>query len=105
VSSATRPSLRSKVVLSVHFYEAKIFEIVRVSYLLTNTKAVVAECGRIPWWIRACVRRIHGWPYEGLVDACEKLVRDVNERQALAQRGYRIFAGRREEKFLATTSG
>ena len=35
---------RSKIVLNVHFYSAKIFETVRVSYLLANSKAVVSEC-------------------------------------------------------------
>jgi hypothetical protein len=35
---------RSKVVLNMHYYEANIFELVRVSYLLANRKAVVAEC-------------------------------------------------------------
>ena len=35
---------RSKVVLNLHFYEQKLFEIVRVSYLLANSKAVVTEC-------------------------------------------------------------
>ena len=46
VYGAARDSLiaRAKVVLNLHFYEASIFEIVRVSYLLANRKAVVAEC-------------------------------------------------------------
>ena len=96
---------RSKLVLNVHFYEAKIFEIVRVSYLLTNTKAVVAECGPDTVVEPELREAIRGVAYEGLVDACEKLVRDANERQALAQRGYRIFAGRREEKILADNLG
>ena len=36
---------RSKVVLNMHLYEARIFEVARVSYLLANAKAVVSECG------------------------------------------------------------
>jgi hypothetical protein len=36
---------RAKVVLNMHYYDARVFEIVRVSYLLSNEKAVVAECG------------------------------------------------------------
>jgi hypothetical protein len=34
---------RSKIVLSMHYYEPAAFEIVRVAYLLANAKAVVAE--------------------------------------------------------------
>jgi SAM-dependent methyltransferase len=36
---------RSKVVLNIHFYETKIFEIVRINYLLTNGVHVVSEEG------------------------------------------------------------
>ena len=36
---------RSKVVLNVHHYPTQIFEVVRVFYLMTNSKAVVAEVG------------------------------------------------------------
>ena len=35
---------RSKIILNLHYYEAKLFEIVRVSYLLANSKAIVTEC-------------------------------------------------------------
>src|SRR2546423_15432103 len=34
---------RAKVVLNIHFFETKIFELARVSYLLSNRKAVVSE--------------------------------------------------------------
>ncbi|MBV5325149.1 MAG: hypothetical protein J0626_07710, partial [Rhodospirillaceae bacterium] len=34
---------RAKLVLSLHKHEAQVFEVVRVSYLLANRKAVVAE--------------------------------------------------------------
>jgi SAM-dependent methyltransferase len=96
---------RAKVVLSVHFYEAKIFEIVRAAYLLTNTKAVVAECGPDTLVEPELRDAIRGVPYEGLVDACEKLVRDASERSALAERGRKIFAARPEESILAESLG
>ena len=96
---------RAKVVLSVHFYEAKIFEIVRTAYLLTNAKAVVAECGPDTSSEPDLHEAICGVPYEGLVGACEELVRDTNKRDALAERGRRIFAARREEKILADCLG
>jgi SAM-dependent methyltransferase len=92
---------RAKIVLSVHFYEAKIFEIVRAAYLLSNAKAVVAECGT-DTSVEADLRdAICAVPYEGLVDACLELVHDTAKRQALGQRGQKVFASRREEKFLA----
>ena len=39
---------RSKIVINVHYWEAKIFEIARVSYLLANRRAVVSERGADP---------------------------------------------------------
>ncbi len=37
---------RAKIVSNVHYYESKVFEIVRVSYLLANHKCVVSEVGQ-----------------------------------------------------------
>ncbi|HEX4648710.1 MAG TPA: methyltransferase domain-containing protein [Steroidobacteraceae bacterium] len=91
----------ARVVLSVHYYPAKIFETVRVSYLLANAKAVVAECGPdtfVEEDLREAVRAV---PYEGLVDACVELVRDGASRTALGERARQIFARRTEEGILA----
>ena len=35
---------RCKVVLNIHFYETRVFEFVRIAYLLANSKAGVSEC-------------------------------------------------------------
>ena len=100
-----RAIARAKVVLNMHFYEAKIFEIVRVAYLLTNGKAVVAEAGP-DTDIEADLREtVCGVPYDGLVDACVELVRDEARRAALGERARRVFARRREEDILAGALG
>ncbi|HUN71587.1 MAG TPA: methyltransferase domain-containing protein [Steroidobacteraceae bacterium] len=95
---------RAKVVLCLHYYEAKVFEIVRVAYLLSNEKAVVAEWSAEPAEhsehsdVREALCAV---PYEGLVEACVALARDPARRQALGQRARRIFSLRREEDILA----
>ncbi|GHU31235.1 hypothetical protein AGMMS50256_19400 [Betaproteobacteria bacterium] len=92
---------RAKVVLNMHYYDACVFEIVRVSYLLSNEKAVVAECGAtttIEPDIRDAVRAV---PYDRLVDACAELVADAQLRANLARRGFEIFARRDEKAILA----
>ncbi|GHU06187.1 hypothetical protein FACS1894158_11870 [Betaproteobacteria bacterium] len=94
---------RAKVVLNMHYYDACVFEIVRVSYLLSNEKAVVAECGAtttIEPDIRDAVRAV---PYERLVDACAELVADAQLRANLARRGFEIFTRRDEKAILAAT--
>ena len=94
---------RAKVVLNLHYYESKVFEIVRVSYLLANSKAVVAECG-VDTEVETDIRQaICGVAYDELVPACERLVADLPARRALGERGYAIFAERRAEQFLHAT--
>ncbi len=96
---------RAKVVLNVHYYEAKIFEVVRVSYLLTNGKAVVAEVEpetSIEPELRAAVC---GVPFARLINACQELVRDPAKRRAQGDRGQALFASRSEAAFLAEALG
>lgn len=78
---------RSKVVVNLHFYESQLFEIVRVSYLLANHKAVVCECDantEMPADLRSGVRLA---AYDDLPDACEELVRDAELRQRYEEAG------------------
>ena len=96
-----RAIARAKVVLIVHYYEAKIFEIVRAAYLLSNRKAVVAEGGTDTFVEPELREALCAVPYDQLVDACVELVRDQARRSALEERGQRLFALRREEDVLA----
>ncbi len=102
VYGAERDALiaRAKVVLNLHFYEASIFEVVRVSYLLANRKAVVAECHgatEVDPDLREAVRLA---PYEGLVQACVDLCRDDRARAELEARGHAAMVARREADYL-----
>lgn len=86
---------RSKVVLNVHFYEDKIHESVRTSYLLANAKAVVSECDaqtEIDDAVRAALVAV---PYDALVTECVALVRDDARRERVerqALEGFRNFS-------------
>jgi SAM-dependent methyltransferase len=96
-----RAIARARIVLNMHFYEAKIFEIVRVAYLLNNARAVVAECGPGTTIEPDLRDSILGVPYGELVGACLQLVSDPERRRSLAAAGHRQFARRREEDLLA----
>lgn len=48
---------------------------------------------------------VYGVPYDRLVDACIKLVRDRAQRAALEERAWRVFARRQEEDILAAALG
>lgn len=107
VYGAERDALiaRAKVILNLHYYDSSIFEIVRVSYLLANQKAVVAEYHPgtdIDPELREAVRAV---PYEGLIETCQSLVFDEGARAELEARGHRIFSALREEDILGGILG
>jgi hypothetical protein len=96
---------RAKVVLNMHYYDANIFETVRVAYLLANEKAVVAECNpttALEADIREAVRAV---PYDALIETCAELVADADVRRKLAHQGFEIFSKRDEGEILAKALG
>ncbi|ORW33329.1 hypothetical protein AWB91_09420 [Mycobacterium paraense] len=91
---------RSKVVLNMHYWEAKIFAIVRVSYLLANRRAVVCEQSADPALERDLQSGIVFADYDELADRCVELVGDERARRALAERGYQAFSARDQVAIL-----
>ena len=65
---------RSKVVLNHHYYEAQIFEIIRVFYLLTNSVAVVGEVNKTTSIDSIYQDGIYASQYEDLISDCVELV-------------------------------
>ena len=91
---------RSRIVLNTHFYDSKLFEIVRVSYLLANSKAVVTECSS-PEEIEADLRdAVLPVPYETIVAGCQALLQNAEKRRQLEQEGFRLFSQRSETAIL-----
>ncbi len=91
---------RAKVIINIHFYASSIFEIVRISYLLANHKAVVAECNdntEIADDLRTAVALV---PYDKLVETCIKLVNNDEKRQLLEKNGFESFSLRNEIDIL-----
>ncbi len=91
---------RSKIVLNIHYWEAKIFEIARVSYLLANRRAVVSERGADPTLERDLESGIAFADYDELVDRCVELLGDERARRELAERGYQAFSARDQAAIL-----
>lgn len=67
---------RSKVILNHHYYDSQIFEIVRVFYLLTNAKPVVAEVNPETVIEDRFREGVVATPYDQLIDTVCNLVRD-----------------------------
>ena len=91
---------RSKIVLNIHYWEAKIFEITRVSYLLANRRAVVSERGADPTLERDVESGVAFADYDGLVDRCVELLGDERARRELAEQGYQAFSARSQAAIL-----
>lgn len=91
---------RAKVIINIHFYESSIFEIVRISYLLANHKAVVAECNKDTEIAEDLKTAVALAPYDKLVETCIELVNNDEKRQLLEKNGFENFSLRKEVNIL-----
>jgi glycosyltransferase involved in cell wall biosynthesis len=93
---------RAKVVINMHWddFTARVFQIVRVSYLLANKRAVVSERGANRDDERDLESGIAYADYDELVDRCVELVGDERARRELAERGYQAFSARSQAEIL-----
>jgi len=92
---------RSKIVVNINLYEqCKIFEIVRVSYLLANRKAVVADIAPDAYIEQDMRSAIRITTPQQLVGDCVKLVTDDGARAALEEAGFAAIERRDIRKVL-----
>jgi hypothetical protein len=85
---------RAKVVLNLNLYPGRVFEVVRVSYLLANSKAVVSNLyadSDIEPDMRQAVEFV---PTDQIVPTCVRLVNDRGARHALERRGLNAIRSR-----------
>jgi hypothetical protein len=91
---------RSKIVLNLHFHEARVFEIVRVSYLLANRKCVVSETGLDRRYEQRFQTGIAFAPYDELADVCMRLLHKPEECGTLARLGFARMSSLSQKEFL-----
>ncbi len=99
---------RAKIIINIHFYDASILEIVRISYLLANHKAVVAECNEDTEFAEDLKTAVALVPYDHLIETCIELVHNNEQRQLLEKNGFECFSLRHEadilQKVLSTSN-
>lgn len=102
VYGRTRDALisRAKVVINIHQVEGRVIEMVRVSYLLANRKAVVTEGSAGMDAFPGLEGALHCTPLDGLAGACELLVKDNARRRALELAGHRWISARRQSEYF-----
>lgn len=92
---------RSRIVLNMHYFEAKVFEAVRVTYLLANRRFVVSERGSDPAEAAEYAAGVVFSDYEALADTCERYLAQAAERQRIAEAGFLLMQQRPIEALLA----
>jgi hypothetical protein len=93
---------QSKIILNINKYDrTKIFEIVRVSYLMANKKAVLSDKSTeltIESDLTDSVRMVNE---DSIVDECSNLLVNNNERKLLEERGYEAIIKRDIREILS----
>ncbi|MCK9187595.1 glycosyltransferase [Acidithiobacillus sp.] len=90
---------RSKVVVNIHYYDAKIFEQVRACYLLSNALFLLSESGSDPIetefseGVRFC-------SYEQIIDVALEALSDDEMRCRVSSNGYELIKRKSESKIL-----
>jgi hypothetical protein len=107
VYGAERDALiaRARIQLNVHFYEARVFEIVRVSYLLANGRFVVSETGAEAEEEASFASGVAFAGYDGLVETCVRYARDPAARAEVARRGQALMRARPMARSLRAVTG
>jgi hypothetical protein len=91
---------RARIVLNAHFYESKVLELVRVSYLLANRRFVVSERGADPAVESEFADGILFADYDDIPAVCAAHVGAVDARRRIAERGFEIMRSRDLVEFL-----
>ncbi|MET0181745.1 MAG: hypothetical protein ABW199_02545 [Caulobacterales bacterium] len=91
---------RAKIVLNIHYFDAHVFEIVRVSYLLANEICVVSEIGLDQSLEAPFADSVAFAPYEKLVETCLALLSDEEKRTLIAREGRKAFAAMSQTPML-----
>jgi hypothetical protein len=91
---------RAKILLNIHFYEAKVFEAVRVSYLLANHRFVISEASSNLAEEEAFDAGVVFSSYEDLVESCLIMLLCPEERQNRATSGFELMVHRPQTMFL-----
>lgn len=86
---------RAKIVLNVHYFDARVIEVVRLSYMLANRRFVVSEAGADRAEDADLADGIVFADYAGLADECSRwLSATEKERRLVADAGFRAMASR-----------
>jgi hypothetical protein len=91
---------RAKLMLNMHFYDAKVLEVVRISYLLANRCAVLSERSADKHEDEAFAEGVAFADYDCLAERARELIDTPEECARLAQCGFEIMQARPITEYL-----
>jgi len=91
---------RSKLVLNVHYYQAKVLELVRISYLLTNGCVVVSESSGNRDEEHDLNEAVAFARYDSLVETCLRLIGSPRERELYSRKARETMRARPQVAFV-----
>lgn len=91
---------RAKIVLNVHHFEAKIFEVIRVSHLLAQGACVVSETGGDRTLEATFARAVAFADYDAIADRTLALLGADEERVRLAREGQKVLRSLDQARFV-----
>ncbi len=91
---------RSKLVLNLHYYEAKVLEMVRISYLLANRCAVLSESSSDLAEDASLAEGVAFASYQDLAQKARHLIEQPHQREQLARRGQDLMRARPMAAYL-----
>lgn len=94
----------SRIILNCHYYETKLFEIVRCSYLLANKVFILSEPGldlelEEPFKKGIAFHNAEDWP-----DAVAYYLQRPDIMEDIAQQGFEIFSNMKQVEYLKDES-
>lgn len=87
---------RSKITLSLYYYEAKMFDDIRMSYLMNNKVFTIVEDSPFKKYDDVLVFAT----YDEIVDACEYFLNNSQLRNMVANKALSVFSQYPETEFL-----
>ena len=95
---------RAKIILNCHYYESKLFEIVRCSYLLANKKFILSEWG-LDFDLELPFKEGIAFHYaEEFPEACAYYLQNLEARDRISQKGFEIFSQMKQTEYLKNES-
>lgn len=85
---------RAKIIINIHYYETKVFEIVRCSYLMANRKFIISEQGADHELESSYNNGVIFGHYDDLISLCKTFLQGKNsdeKRKVIASAGMAIF--------------